>query len=424
MKHNKLPDRHKINLHCSNINIMPKLLITHFLHYLGYYVEEMIDLYSISENDIDIFILDNDFKIESPRVKISNVIFIGRIEERINSNLFISYDANNLNAFLLELTKKIFMIQCYNCITDCDSYLYKTNLDKILLAFISSYIKNEIFQCFLFAQSIPKSIFSKNAIHHYLNFIKELELLNKKYEDNKNVNGFTELFLLFAKYETNFLCLLSGFNFIFDKEQLEKDCFGFLWNDSNMIELHFILGDIVYYFFGRFKETGNRYQDYRFNDCYEVYLKLGKINQIKVRDYNSAIAHYKYVLQNRKYNYIAYYLMGECYAKKQEFKNLKSAINNVISVLQKKIDISILSPNEIIYLTKSILLMLQYKHCFDRQQELILNDNLKSLIEKEPYQKQFFDLVWSNQSDNQKLFSAISTNLEKELHNLVLEKKS
>ncbi len=414
----------RIRMFYSNIDTKPRVLITHFVRFLGFYVdgitnkdnivlsnvESMMDIYIIS----DAYVEERTISIDVEEEEKSILIYLdGWRAEDLKNAQFINYEDQADRVFLKQFSRC--MLRILSRRLDRNKKLINStdNLGKLLEEFIKQYIENEILQITLFGRCFRAyRDFYRTAQMQYRAFTSWLD----QNAALKYPGDLTKYMCVRSKYEVDLICKVNHFELYFDPTDLREECEELLRKYVDNETLHILQADISFELSGVWNKAGNEYADIRLDDCAYAYLKQGNILQNYVRDLNSAVLAYRVAAQEKEDYYLAWFQMGECYVKQNKYSQAIKAYEQVCSILSGRYYRHVLAPLEIEHLYDAVVKIAAINEVKIKNYALARHyrELAKSILE-EIDRDDYFRLVWDDEKAYQKYFSRIKKKMKIEI---------
>ena len=401
----------------SNVDTKPRVLISHFTRFLGFYlegitnkentvesnVESIVDIYVISDAYVEERTTVLDVKEEDKSI----LIYLDGwgSDDLLDIPFIYYYDDLSDLLFLQKLSEHMLRIIAKR--TDRSKRLFDStrNLRHLLDDLIQYYIENNILQVTLFASCFyAQRSFYKVAQRKYLRFISQLEQIYISDNDSDLMKYIT----IRSRYEVDLICKVNHFEYYFDPVRLQEECEELLRKYVDNETLHILQADIDFKLNGIWNKAGNEYADIRLADCAYAYLKQGNILQNYVRDLEAAANAYKIAAEKKKDYYLAWYRIGECYEKQIKYTDAVAAYENVCTVLAGRYYRHVLAPLEIMYLYYAVMKIARINEVIVKNYDLSkyyrnLADNILKEIDREDY----FRTVWDDEGAYKRYFPLI-----------------
>lgn len=401
----------KINLFCSSLDTKPRLLISHFARYLGFYVEEITKNTNIDTEDssLDIYLISDNFVNENtvmfnPKFP-HKTLCIGVEDYQIPQYSCIQWNTSNEVEFLKNLSYYITEMSVNTFINK----RWLIDFDIIIDQFIQIYIQDKIFQVYQYSSIINKDFFNK-TIQKYLHFIKKLEQIEESTKSN-----FIKYILCYTKFEVNCLSKLNNFSSPFNSKELYESCMSLLMEYRNNEMLHILCADINYLFLNKWNIADNEYSDYHIINLIYPYFQQANIAYSCLKDENSALQMYTQLVQAKPDYNDAWFKIATHYQKKIQWNMAKEAYENIYENLINGYSNNVLSPKEIIYFSSAIahLINLNYTRNPQIASEYIqIFNHIQNTINEDTY----FKLLWNNDEAYDNYFPLIQQSLKKTIN--------
>lgn len=416
-----------IKLYYSNTDIKPRVLLGHFLRFLGFYVESITSEKNLREDVdslVDIYIIGNDFA-ESNRKLLDSIeeektILIlkegwASLDESVKK---IMYSEVSESQFLCELIDDISDIiydagKEFNCLFE-DLKQWELVAKQVA----QRYSNNQILKSSLFTRCFYKQEDLYHwAMHRYLKFIRQIEGVEEKLYDTDAL----KYVLLYSKYEVNLICKMNSFKPRFDAQNMLVECEELLCKYDKNEELHILKADILYELCEEYLDACDSYADIDIVHCSYANMKCGKIVKEYLGEYDKAIQILEKAIQKQEKYYQAWYQMADCYERMGEFKKAIEKFSCIIDGLKEKYDRHILSPLELEYLYKSIMrIAIIYKLRFVDYTSANQYNNLAEKIRNDNAIGGYVDLLWGTDGKFDELIEKIYETIEEHV-NIKLE---
>lgn len=414
----------RIRMFYSNIDTKPRVLITHFVRFLGFYLEGITNKDNIVTNDvesmIDIYIISDAYveerttSIDVKEEEKSILIYLdGWGSEDLQDVLSISYEDQTDLIFLKQFSRC--MLRVLSRRLDRNKRLINStdNLGKLLEDFIKRYVESEILQITLFGRCFrAHRDFYRTVQKQYRDFISWLDQTAVL----EYPGDLTKYMCVRSKYEVDLICKVNHFELYFDPMDLREECEELLRKYVDNETLHILQADISFELSDVWNKAGNEYADIRLDDCAYAYLKQGNILQNYVRDLKAALLAYGIAVQEKEDYYLAWFQMGECYLKQNKYSQAIEAYEQVCSVLSGRYYRHVLAPLEIEYLYDAVVKIAAINEVKIKNYALARHykELAKSILE-EIDRDDYFRLVWDDEKAYQQYFPRIKKKMKSEI---------
>lgn len=420
----------RIRMFYSNLDTKPRILISHFSRYLGFYVEDIAG--NTKESDVesllDIYIVSDEYVKQTGRsLDIKNeektiVIYMDGWDSKEQKKVhYIRYDDEvKDDEFLRELWDCMFGIlfvrrDIARRLIGCSE-----SVKEMLPKFICLYVENNILQMSIYTRcsSAHRDMF-RMALYKYVNFIERIEELHNPASENDLI----KYMRLLAFYEIDIICKVNAYQTYRPPAAIQEECEALLRKYGDNEELHIIQADISLHLNGVWNKAGNEFSDVRLTECAYAYLRKGNILRNYVRDRDAALYAYERAVEKKEDYFIAWFQMGECAKEQAKYRNAVFSYGKVIEILRGRHYRHMLSPLEIEYLFKAVMEIAQI--C-----ELEFKDlgaakrcaKLAQVIRKESSSENYFRTVWGSGNAVRRFFPLIEQRLNAELDEYLEQK--
>ncbi len=414
----------RIRMFYSNIDTKPRVLITHFVRFLGFYVEGITNKDNIVINNvesvIDIYIISDAYveerttSIEVQEEEKSILIYLdGWGSDDLQDLLSIHYDDQADQIFLQQLSQHILHIVSRRVDRNKRLIGSADSLRGLLGVFIKQYIDNDILQITLFARCFRAHyVLYKIVQKKYRSFVAWLEQMAA----SEYACDLTNYMCVRSKYEVDLICKVNGFKLYFDPEELREVCEELLRKYVDNETLHILQADISFELNEVWNKAGNEYADIRLNDCAYAYLKQGIILQNYVRDLDTALLAYRVAVQEKEDYYLAWSQMGECYEKQNKHSRAADAYEQVCLILSGRYHQHVLAPLEIEHLYNAVVRSAVINEVMLRNYALAryYRELAKSILE-EIDRDDYFKLVWDDEKAYKMYFPLVKDKMKVEI---------
>lgn len=412
----------RIRMFYSNLDTKPRVLISLFLRYLGFYVEDiagntkdsdvesLVDIYIVSDEYVKQTTQSLNIKSEDKTILIYMDGWGAEEQKKIHS---IQYD---------EQSDEEFLIQLWNCMSDI--LFARMDINRRLIGsspsvretvpeFIRLFVGNNILQMALFARcSLAHRDIFKVALYKYANFIERLE----KLQSPDFENDLLKYMHLLALYEVDMICKVNSYRAYRPPMSVQEECEVLLRKYGDNEELHIIQADISLNLNGVWNKAGNEFSDIRLTECAYAYLRRGNIQRNYVRDRDAALYEYENAVKRKEDYFIAWFQMGECLKEQMKYRRAVMAYAKVVEILRGRHYRHVLSPMEIGYLFKAVLEIAQIcKLEFKDGEGIGRYVRLAQLIRKEASSNRYFRVVWDDANALKRFFPLIEKRVNEEL---------
>ncbi len=433
-----IADNHRVNLYCSLLDVKPRILLTHFLKYMGIYVEEITKYtnYTPFQNALNIYLISDHYVNE-----VGNQLDLNNSDEKLyilldgytlpQAKNTIIYDSIQDEKFL----KEIVVFIAYHLLQQASNL----NIDfSFMLDFIPIYLQNKIYQTYHFNYSnITYNSNGKGLLttqlkntdidiaYHYVNFENQIKKLNEAYIDRNSEINLKNVFYFYieicAKIEKNVLYKQN--NICLDEKELQQDI------KKITSVLTFILNNsIAHILFAELNLCANNTKV-----TYNQYLDIHIQNTIPAL-YNTLVAQADIVnanptqllasinsLTKQMPDYFPFYFEATkiFFRKMQHYQlpeTLMEMYQKFLKTIWQKKEEHLLSPDELIYVAIAYYHTYLYCYQYDPSIATEYQTALINLIKNEISNTTYFDLIWNHNEEDRKLyFPLIKERTEKKL---------
>lgn len=402
-----------IKLYNSDIDIQPSVMLHHFLRYLGFYVEEVVD---DSQNDetesiADIYIISNGFMDKREEKAFiadeEKTILILKDDWNVDEGLIrcVNYDEENQKRFLMRFTEKLAeLLEEYVgeglCLLQSD-----INWREIMQFIAEVYADSELLQASLFTRCFYK----QNTLYHMA--MRRYGRFTKKIEDS-GIAWFSEDFiqyvLLYAKYEVDLICKKNHFENHFDAEDMLQRCDELLEEYSENEELQLLRADILFELQDKWLLACDRYAEPAVGHCAYADYKRGKIFRSYLEEYDNAKLILKRAIRKNRLYYNAWYQLGECYETQGDYTKAIEVFEEIYKILKRKYKQQLLAPMEMEYLYKGVMKIAAiYKTRMTDYTSAAVYNELAMEIRGAHAMDKYIEAVWDGAGDVPGLIEAI-----------------
>lgn len=399
-----------IRLFYDSLDIKPKVLLSHFLHYLGFYVEEITgitkpsNVYSIA----DIYIISNYF-MENKSSTLNDV--------RKEKTILICKDGWEIN------NGKVYGInyEKYNqkggngdkeCLNKLVSYLIEilSNQSRIgdLLSVgilklgskmkdvISLYSQEEILQLMLYNRCFYKQYnLCKIALEKYKTFITKLEQLQ-----GQSHNDLINYIITYAKFELNLICKKNSKIYYYPVDELNDTCLKLLNRYPENEQIRILQADIHFEIEDRWAWAANEYGDVHLFHCAYANYKRGRILRNYAQDYESAYILESYAVKIKSDYFAAWYQIAMCLEVEGRYSEAIDALERICEILNKKYQKHLLAPIELEYLYKTTIKIVQISEVYlNNYMVAQAYEQAADRLKKEVYRDDYLDIIWPSVSE-------------------------
>lgn len=408
-----------IRLYYSSITIMPKLLLCHFLRYLGFYIEEIYNNKVTATQAVsvaDVFIIGDGYTHD-----FGNQVNIG--SENIGKSVIIC--TNGWKVSHLDDVKTILYYEndeqqlqfLVDFIDNLHPIIKQTISRSRLIRSLKKWKKNahEIARLYCKYEIMPISQYSRC-------FYKEKELFDialRRYEDY--IHGLQELqsaidrdtdllqySILYAKYELDSACKQNNYEYKYDTQDLLLQCNDLLELYGSNEALLFLKADILFELKGRWIQAFDLYQNRGISHCAYGYYKSGKIYRRYIKDYQVAIALLEKAVEVKPDYYAAWYQLALSHEEKGAYQDVVRECKEILNILSRRFWNHLLSPLELEYYYKvcnKIALISRY-YLEDTITAIKYKTHVKNVVREIDFNN-FMAVVWPSKSKDKNFVNKI-----------------
>lgn len=396
-----------VRLFYNSIDVQPSVLIHHFIHYLGFYIEEITEKQN-NKNNIsiaDIYIISNN-PIQKENIQSldeEKTIFILKDKLKVDEHLIrcISYNDDTEYAFLCKLLDNL------SDITN-NKKEYKTllqNDDKQIAKF---YTDNRLLQASLFTRYFykQKALYGM-AMEFYSRFLHDMDEYS------------TDLFRyakLYAKYEVNLICKRNSLGYHFNSDELLNECENLLKDYTDNEELHLLRAGILYELQENYAQALEYYGDIEIKYCTYAKFQRGKILGTYYNEYNNAIRCLEQVDVYSSIYCKVLYQLGKCYDNQRQYDIAIETFHKIYSYFREKYIKHLLSPLELEYMYKSVMqiAIICKMQLGDYKSAYVYNDLANEIIGNMPIDK-YIHQVWKEAEEIEGLIPEIKKTVKENI---------
>lgn len=410
-----------IRLYCNSTNITPRLLISGFLKYLGFYIEDREkkqEYKSGAVSAVDIYILGNgetdiETEYEIGRLDFEKTMIVcserWRYANLVDLETFevVLYREHKNKDFLSNFIDKLHRI------------LKRTTSKKRLVRSLKKWNKNvhKLAKLYLDYDILPVTQYARclrirkelilTACSAYQNFIYDLEELIEKidgdcsqqrYVEDGNCSDLLRYASLCAKYELDRVCMRNGMLHQYDARELFLQCSSLERKYKYNEALLFLKADILLELQGDWMQSFDIYQDKRAAHCFYGDYKCGKIYRHYLEEYRPAIRVLKRALLIKPQCYDAWYQFAKCCEAEGVYEHATIGYRNIMRILRQKFESHLLSPDEIEGLFKAaIALSKLYKYNIGDEIAALEYRKYAQKVAQEAERDEYLKKIWVEQ---------------------------
>lgn len=393
-----------IRLYCSNLDIKPKILLTHFLRYFGFYVEDIVGAAGPDKVDsmADIYIL-SDFFMED-RENFLDVSDPGKTVlickdgwmEQGGEFRMVPYEGNSANEdekFLIQLSEHLAEIVCgqqrpESLLTQSASkwgatarFLAKLYVDNTMLPF-SIYTRyfyrdNDLY---------------KRAFQGYEKFVNGLAKKDNPDRDSDLVRYART----YAQFEIDSVCRKNLKAYCYPVADLSGACEELLQKYPENEQIRILQADIHCELEDSWAKAGNEYGDIHLSHCAYANYRRGSILGNHFEDYRSAIDVEQWAIERKSDYFAAWFQIAVCREKQGKYLEAVAALEKVCQILDRKYQEHLLSPMELEYLSKAVIKISQNKTWLGDYALAQTYANIAEDLVREADRTEYLRLVWPN----------------------------
>lgn len=410
-----------VRLYYNSMDVKPKVLIRHFLRYLGLYVEEVTDdsKQSAVSSVADIYYICSAGEYESYAADcwdFSKAVFIFRdgalpVQE---SEISIVYKENEKDVdFLKEFLMKLSVVFRQQNTETGRLVRYTAKLEEILKSIAVLYVNNNIMQSVLYTKCFYKQEeLYRRALKHYTAFLGQLNQLQVE-DDNEDMMKYI---ISYSKFEVNLICKNNSYEFLYPVEDLLEVCQELAKKYSSNEQIHILTADIKLELEERWLEASDEYASAQLAHCAYAYYKWGRIVRKYLKDYESALPILKKAVEIKPDYFAAWYQIGMCLEKKSDYFGALKAFQKIGGILERKYKNHLLAPVELEYLFKSLMKMAQiYKTELDNYVTAYAYSDLAESVKVEAGNTTYLSHVWGEALKDPDILKIIQDKIEQKL---------
>lgn len=377
-----------IRLFHSNVDIKPKVLLSHFLRYLGFYVEEIAEGTEPSKVDsiADIYILSKAY-VKEHQTTID--VALGRKTILICKD---GLEIDDKSVFSLKhddkKTDKTLLNEVVSCLSDIIEEMYfgsegllvnsAKDIKRVFTAVANAYTGNNILQTSIYVRCFYKNpTLLEIGLAQYKGFYNSLTAPGLS-----GIGGYLlDYARSYAQFEVDVICRKNSCKAIYPVPELIATCLKLLQKYPDNEQVRILLADVYLELEDTWAKAGNEYGDIHLAHCAYANYKRGRILRKYAEDYDSAEEIQRWALKRKEDYYPSWYQIAMCQKTKGGYHNAVVFFGRVCEILGRKYQKHILSPIELEYLYKSVFEIVQINRLF-----------LKDLISADKYEGMLADL--------------------------------
>ena len=392
-----------VRMYYNSIEVMPKILISHFLRYMGFYIEEITDGTepSSKESSLDVYIVsEEDVKQNQGGIRINDIeksiiIWIKDDPAKIeNNDQFVIYrprqniERQFLNDFL---DKYIEIFQKQK--SEKPRLLGSVHdMQGTLKTIMKLYLSCEILQCSIYTRCFyEQDGLYWRAFDNYTSFIDEVQ--KRTGEDCKS--DLVKYVKTYAEYELDIICKKNFRKLQYPVKELVHQSYKLVEKYRENEQILILKADIDLELDDFWSGAANE-----FADTYLVeyaHYKRGRIIRKYTNMYDLAINYEKWAIRYKKDYFSAWYQIAVCYESQGNYEEAVKAFEQICLILDKKFKKHLLSPIEIEYLYKAVVGIARIEN--DRLGNIYRAESYRNLAKeviKEVQNTNYLNEVWSN----------------------------
>lgn len=411
-----------VRLYYNSIEVKPKVLIHHFLRYLGLYIEESAgdnESYPIS-SVADIYYIGSRSEYESKVLSFagsSKAILIfkdGIMSEQEKADNYIIYREDEQDScFFNELIKHLCGVLSYQNEENGSLLRYNHRLEEALKCVSKAYVNNNIMQSTLYTRCFYKQEeLYRRALKHYTAFVEQMSKLQVE-EDNMDMMKYI---ISYSKFEVNLICKNNSYEFLYPVEDLLAVCQELAKKYSSNEQIHILTADIKLELEERWLEASEEYASAQLAHCAYAYYKWGRIVRKYLKDYESALPILKKAVELKPDYFAAWYQIGMCLEKKSDYFGAIKAFQKIGGILERKYKNHLLAPVELEYLFKALMKMAQiYKTELGNYVTAYAYSDLAESVKVEAGDTTYLSHVWGEALKDPDIVKIIRDKIEQKL---------
>lgn len=394
-----------VRMYYNSIEVMPKILISHFLRYMGFYIEEITDGTepSSKESSLDVYIVsEEDVKQNQGGIRINDIeksiiIWIKDDPAKIgNNDQFVIYRPrqNMERQFLNDFLDKY--IEIFQKQKSEKPRLLGSvhDMQGTLKTIMKLYLSCEILQCSIYTRCFyEQDGLYWRAFDNYTSFIDEVQ--KRTGEDCKS--DLVKYVKTYAEYELDIICKKNFRKLQYPVKELVHQSYKLVEKYRENEQILILKADIDLELDDFWSGAANEFADAYLVECAYAHYKRGRIIRKYTNMYDLAINYEKWAIRYKKDYFSAWYQIAVCYESQGNYEEAVKAFEQICLILDKKFKKHLLSPIEIEYLYKAVVGIARIEN--DRLGNIYRAESYRNLAKeviKEVQNTNYLNEVWSN----------------------------
>ena len=399
-----------VRMYYNSIEVMPKILISHFLRYMGFYIEEITDGTepSSKESSLDVYIVsEEDVKQNQGGIRINDIeksiiIWIKDDPAKIeNNDQFVIYRPrqNMERQFLNDFLDKY--IEIFQKQKSEKPRLLGSvhDMQGTLKTIMKLYLSCEILQCSIYTRCFyEQDGLYWRAFDNYTSFIDEVQ--KRTGEDCKS--DLVKYVKTYAEYELDIICKKNFRKLQYPVKELVHQSYKLVEKYRENEQILILKADIDLELDDFWSGAANEFADAYLVECAYAHYKRGRIIRKYTNMYDLAINYEKWAIRYKKDYFSAWYQIAVCYESQGNYEEAVKAFEQICLILDKKFKKHLLSPIEIEYLYKAVVGIVRIEN--DRLGNIYRAESYRNLAKeviKEVQNTNYLNEVWSNTGEIQ-----------------------
>lgn len=379
-----------VQLFSGDVDIKPKLLLTHYLEYLGFMMHNICfeSKYYFENTLVNVVILSKDYYELNFEISNYNTIFICKDNYYVENALYIIDFDDNLssNDFIEQFSACLIEILEKSSITFENTLLKDvSDVGSTIRIITNQYISDDLFLSF-FTQSFVFDDLFCSILERLSSFSSALSQVES--------NDLIRYSRLKAEYESHLLTKkLYGV-----KDQsvasLISNILNML-NKNNRKQFRFLYASCLLNLKNNWPYACNQYADqsliWNSSACFE----RARILADYANDYNSALYFYQWTTELKNDYFEAYFESGKCWYRQNKFDAALIMFEKTLEVLNSKLVKHLLSPIELEYFFDTLQSIIHiYKYAIGDSYMASKYEGCLPIIQNEIYQTRFLNYVY------------------------------
>lgn len=394
-----------VRMYYNSVEVMPKILISHFLRYMGFYIEEITDGTepSSKESSLDVYIVsEEDVKQNQGGIRINDIeksiiIWIKDDPAKIeNNDQFVIYQPrqNMERQFLNDFLDKY--IEIFQKQKSEKPRLLGSvhDMQGTLKTIMKLYLSCEILQCSIYTRCFyEQDGLYWRAFDNYTSFIDEVQ----KWTGEDCKSDLVKYVTAYAEYELDIICKKNFRKLYYPVKELVHQSYKLVEKYRENEQILILKADIDLELDDFWSGAANEFADAYLVECAYAHYKRGRIIRKYTNMYDLAINYEKWAIRYKKDYFSAWYQIAVCYESQGNYEEAVKAFEQICLILDKKFNKHLLSPIEIEYLYKAVVGIARIEN--DRLGNIYraeLYRNLAKEVIKEVQNTNYLNEVWSN----------------------------